>query len=130
MLIRIFSYLVFFTVFIAVYALFAIKDKVITLNYQLNEVLKQINSERDTIHVLKAELSYLSSPDRLRRLSSKYLELETIKISQMIKDPIMSDGEAQAMSIESSNINFVKHHTKWRYKKGPTKYLQTIANQR
>ena len=130
MLTKVFSYLVFFTVFIAVYALFTIKDKVVTLNYQLNEVLKQINHERDTIHVLKAELSYLSSSERLRRLSSKYLDLETIKVSQMIKDPIISNGETQIISRESSNINFIKHETKWRYKKGPAKYLQTIANNR
>lgn len=135
MQIKTLSYLAILAIFIsAIGGLFIIKDKVVTLSYRLSEVSKQIEQELDTIHISKAEFSYLSSPERLKHLSTKYLALDTVKINQMIKDPAASRPVAMlaASGGEQSNVNLPlisQPPNKWRYKPGPSKYLRTIANQ-
>jgi cell division protein FtsL len=64
--------------------LFIIKHKVHTLRKELSSIHSQIIQEKETIHVLKAEYTYLSSPKRVRSLSDKYLQLETVKPDQII----------------------------------------------
>src|SRR5258708_2264979 len=124
-----FGYLVFAMCLVTIYGLFIIKDKVSTLEYQLREVTKQIDVERDTIHVLKGEFAYLSSPARLRKIVSNFLELDRIKMSQMIKNPLIAGDDSQKAPTKSV-ASFTKHNTKWRYKRGPSKYLQVVANKR
>jgi hypothetical protein len=124
-----------------IYGLFSIKDKVGNLNYQLQEVNRQISREEDMIHILKAEFAYLTSPQRLQKLSNNYLGLTNVKTSQLINDPLLQDNTKQVeqiatISISKGNIrvqsfgNNNKHNVRWRYKKMPGKYLQTAYNNR
>lgn len=125
---KFFSILSFVIIVLSVFILFAIKDRVSALNYQLSEALKQINYERDMIHTLKAEKSYLSSPDRLRRLSANYLKLESVKVSQMTKDPLfMQEKKDELQDIFA--VAPIKHEqVRWRYKKSAGGYLQTVSH--
>jgi hypothetical protein len=128
MSVRIYTAISLLIISLTVYILFTIKDRVSTLNYQLNEIVKQINYERDTIHTLKAERAYLTSPERLRRLSSSYLNLDSIKISQMTKDPLVSSAENDKPD-QVRNINLVKQTSvKWRYKNSNNKYLHVVSH--
>ena len=70
-----------------IYTLFNIKNNVMAIRTELAEVKKQMRYEADTIHVLKAELAYLTSPSRLKSLNNEYLKLEDTKVAQMISDP-------------------------------------------
>ncbi len=135
MLVREFSnyLLAFVMMIIAICSLFAIKDKVNTLNYQLSEVGRQINYERNAIHVLKAEFSYLSSPQRLKQLYPQYLELEPVSIAQMIKDPLIYQYDEHQLTLKQLSImeaNLIKPKVKWRYKKSAVKYLHMVSDKR
>ncbi len=122
-----------------IYALFFIKNNVQIINYQLSSVTKELVHEQDRIHILKAELAYLSSPSRLRKLSSEYLNLDNIKTTQMIKDPISGDSIQVAKNIQNyklsdeslrtkeCNMHAVKSTVKWRYKHLPHKYIKTVS---
>lgn len=126
MLVRIYNYLTLFSIVIAIIGLYTIKDKVNSLNYQVEQISAQINIERDSIHMLKAEFAYLCAPSRIRDLASNYLNLQSLKTSQMIADPISK--EEPKMKI-SSNNNAVKpvHNVKWRYKRINNRYIQNVS---
>ncbi len=109
---------------IIVYVLFNVKDRVITLTTELESVNNQIRNEEGTIHILKAELEYLSSPMRLKRLSEKFLEMKTANVSQMINDPLQEDDNRQKLAKTLVKTNLVHKNIKWRYKKGPSQYVK------
>lgn len=63
--------------------LFGIAFEVSALEERLTVLNKQITQDRDTIHVLRAEWSYLNQPERLEDLSRRYLELQPLEGSQL-----------------------------------------------
>ncbi|MCC8398215.1 MAG: hypothetical protein LN569_02780 [Rickettsia endosymbiont of Labidopullus appendiculatus] len=131
MVVRIFSCITVCTIIFSIYGLFRIKDKVIILHYQLEEVSKQLTDESDRIHVLKAEQSCLIAPARLRKLSSLYLQLDTIKVKQMISDPLMPESKKYAKSNEVRDSHFNKANVKWRYKTtANNKYIKTVSTKK
>ena len=58
--------------------LFSIKSRVITQNKELNWLNSQISQEKNNIQILKAELAYLTTPERINKLQKKYLNLKNI----------------------------------------------------
>lgn len=122
---RIPVYAVLIVCLVTVYTLFNIKDNVMTIRMELSEVNKQIQYESDTIHLLKAELSYLASPGRLQMLNKGCLSLKETKVSQMIIDPAKEGNNGSGIQLANSKIR--SNNIKWRYKKGPSKYL-TLAS--
>jgi len=119
-------YIALFLCSFAAIMLFSIKDVVLTLRSELREVKKQIEAEGDTIHILKSELAYLSSPSRLRTLSDQYLKLETTKVSQLVEDPSIAKHNE---NLNSATIAYEAYSRKmkWRYKKGPSQYVTVSA---
>ena len=111
-----------------VYMLFSIKNNVMAIRAELSEVRKQISYEADTIRVLKAELSYLTSPSRLKRLNAEFLKLEDTKVAQMISDPRNEKLALKSNRLASATVSRVK--TKWRFKKGPYKYLTLVSGKK
>lgn len=124
MIIKIPNLLVLSMLIATIWGLFTIKNKVIALNYQLSAVNKQVNVENDHIHLLKAEFTYLNSPARLRELANKYLNLENIKLSQMIKDPLIDEP----VSIETIAKIPLKQNIKWRYKRNNNRYVHIVSS--
>lgn len=127
---KLFNGLILGVCLVIIYSLFVIKDKVSHLRYRLDEVKRQTAREKNSIHVLKAEFAYLSSPERLKKLADNYLELQAIKTSQLIRDPLLNKGESLMVSVELTKPqkNPAKRKIKWRYKKGPDKYIQTVSS--
>lgn len=121
-----------FTIFIAGYSLFAIKGQVNDLSYQFADLTKQINEERSSINVLKAENAYLQSPNRLRSLAEKYLGLTSIKTEQMTKDPLIAEEKAEEVIAEAKTEQTARALKKvsWRYKKRGNNYLTTVSHKR
>lgn len=68
----------------ALYA-YTIKYETILQAEQLQKLKKQAHREREAIAVLKAEWQYLNRPDRLQALADKHLDLETLKIAQIVR---------------------------------------------
>ncbi len=64
-------------------ALFSIKYRVQDLEQELTRLNKSIYRERQSIHVLKAEWSYLNNPQRLGELARRLLGMGPVKPSQL-----------------------------------------------
>ena len=64
--------------------LFLIKEDVNGFEAQLASIESKIETDRQTIRVLQAEWSYLNRPERLARLSSRYLGLKPLTPKQII----------------------------------------------
>ena len=98
------------------YVMFHITFEVERLEAELREVNQLTEKERDEIHHLKAEWSYLNRPDRLSELTSKYLPGWTPpKIDQITRIDQLSEktsGEAAAAAAKAANIARTEHRSK------------------
>ena len=119
-------YIVFIVCLMSIYALFNIKENVMSIKGELTEVNNQVQDEIDKIHLLKAELAYLASPERLKALNDEYVKLSDTNLAQMEIDPIIQDKEVLEVRRVAS-VKLRSENTKWRYKKGPSKYV-TMAS--
>ena len=66
-------------------ALFQVSYRVQSLEEELTQVNREILRERETIHVLRAEWSYLNEPGRLAELTRRHLALAPLSASQMLR---------------------------------------------
>jgi len=96
----------FFTAILAVslgVTLFVIKYQVQNLEDQLKLVDRKIVSERQSIHVLKAEWSHLNEAGRLSSLATRFLDLVPLGSSQFVAEGKFDErfrlpGEAQPVA--------------------------------
>ena len=82
--------------------LFYVKHIVANLEGDYASLEKNIKSDKEEIHVLAAEWTYLSRPERIKDLSAKYLDLSPTKSTQIAdisQIPMSNDG---AMVVQSS----------------------------
>ena len=124
-------------ILISIFGLFQIKYKVQNLRKDLTEIQRQILQEKEEIHVLKAEWTYLNQPDRLKRLADQYLKLKPMQVIQMQKlkgdlpedwgitakekqDAASGNEEQAIVALLEQNNNFVKKNVKWNYKTART----------
>ncbi len=63
--------------------LFVVKSQVQDLEGELVGYNRALTEDRQAIHVLKAEWSYLNQPARLRNLAERYLGLAAVEIRQV-----------------------------------------------
>jgi hypothetical protein len=63
--------------------MFKVKYEVMDIEDELAKVNRAIVADQDSIHVLKAEWSFLSQPSRLAELSHRYLELAPVATKQL-----------------------------------------------
>lgn len=68
---------------ICAFGLFQVKNNVKNLKKDLVELQRQISSDKESIHVLRAEWAFLNQPERIRELSQRYLGAQYIKYSQL-----------------------------------------------
>lgn len=121
-----------FLLVFSVFGLFQVKFKVQQLHREVNELRSQLEHEKDSIHVLKAEWSYLNQPERLTRLSKKFLELEKVKSDQVLPVKpgvfihLVADKPKEEKLERNSLIKVSLHETKpkkksvkWNYRQRP-----------
>ena len=65
------------------YAMFQVKYEVMQQEETLGRLSKDIAETREQIRVIDAEWSYLTRPDRLKRLAARYLNLAPIAAAQI-----------------------------------------------
>lgn len=90
--------IVWFCIVVAVgYAMFQVKYEVMQQEQTLAGINRQIAGDRDQIRVLEAEWSYLTRPNRLEQLASRFLQLQSMNAAQIanIADvPLRADAQA------------------------------------
>lgn len=82
--------------------LFMLKYEVQAQEQRLTNLRKEIADTQESIHVLKAEWSYLNDPSRLREQAERHLGLHPLKPSQIatIASLPMADPQAPALASE------------------------------
>ena len=83
--------------------LFFVKHEVKDQERRLNALNTEIQRNQETIHVLRAEWSYLNDPARLRALSEKHLGMHPVMPNQVATlDGIMRNGVPSANMLASA----------------------------
>lgn len=85
-MIKIFAAFTIFTVMISTAAVYNLKQVTNGLEEKKRHIAAQILKDREAIKVLKAEMAYLSRPERLERLSRRHLVLESAQNQQLASD--------------------------------------------
>lgn len=70
-------------VVIAVFLLYRVKYEVQALRTQVADASRQLEAEKEALHVVAAEWAYLNRPERLRMLSQKYLSSAGVTVDQI-----------------------------------------------
>ncbi|PIR31814.1 MAG: cell division protein FtsL [Alphaproteobacteria bacterium CG11_big_fil_rev_8_21_14_0_20_44_7] len=80
--------------------LFYVKHIVQNLEEDLAALERSIDVDQEEVHVLKAEWTYLSRPERVKTLASKYLDLEPTTSRQIADVQVIpfSIGEGKIMT--------------------------------
>jgi cell division protein FtsL len=74
----------FSLVIIASLALYRTSDRAHTLNKQLKELNTAIETEQQSLHVLKAEWAWLANPTRIEKSAKKHLALRPTSPQQIV----------------------------------------------
>ncbi len=63
--------------------IYQLKYRVAHLESKLGDVQRDLIAEKESIHILDAEMSYISRPEHIAKLSEKYLPLSPVKVNQI-----------------------------------------------
>jgi len=93
----------------AAIGLFLLKYEVIALEDDLAGINRAIEADRQAIHVLRAEWSYLTEPDALGRLTSRHLDLVPVGPGHMTTLAALpfrpvDQGEAPEAPVEAPRV--------------------------
>lgn len=64
--------------------LYQLKHEVMMLEKELGRVNRAILDDQESIHVLRAEWTYLNEPRRLEALSQRYLKIAPLSAAQVV----------------------------------------------
>lgn len=64
--------------------MFVIKNKVVSLENELERINAKIREDQNALHVLKAEWTYLNDPARIRNLSENHVHMKPLRGEQII----------------------------------------------
>lgn len=119
---------------LSVYGLFQIKYKVLELKKETKELASQLDSEKRELEALKVEWTYLTNPQRLAMLASKYLNLSKTNVERIseVKNTELYKVFDQKKKARILNVAYKKQQGNWRYRKdvhvvGKSKILKPRA---
>src|SRR5262245_46092544 len=81
------------------YGIYQVKYDTRSFDVEIAALSKDIEAERDSVAVLKAEWSLLNRPERIERLAQKYLELQSPRPQQMLALETASPGDVDRAAI-------------------------------
>jgi hypothetical protein len=85
-----------FTVAIALFLLYRVKYEVQSLRTQVSDTARELEAEKEALHVVAAEWAYLNRPERLRSLAGKYLASTGVTVDQIAEiEAIPFDKQTQ-----------------------------------
>lgn len=78
---------------LAAVGLYLVKYKVQDVAREVAVAEQELKKERDSVHLLGAEWAYLNRPERLKKLSQRYLELHPVSSAQFVSFQALPDLE-------------------------------------
>lgn len=75
------------------YVIYQVKYEARALDEEIASLGKEIDTERDSLAVLRAEWSLLNRPERIERLAEKYLKLAPIQPRQLVTLDSVTDRD-------------------------------------
>jgi hypothetical protein len=90
-------------VVVAAFLLYMVKYQVQALRTQVVQTERELEAERESLHVVAAEWAYLNRPERLRSLAARYLSASGVTVEQIAEIeaiPFPSRVEAYVASEE------------------------------
>lgn len=86
------------------------------LEEELGSLRRQIAAERQTLHVLHAEFSYLAEPERVRRLAGAHLGLSPVEPDQLQSfatlDVVLSEEQQDADQSRGVRTAAAREHSR------------------
>ncbi len=116
---RITIYILFVAVaFFSIAASSYLKNSVYRLENELRSIKQNIQTDKETIHVLNAEWSKLNNPTRLRELSAHHIKLNPVRGEQIINySALPSEKESGVNKQNDARKNIAAHaqiNRQWR----------------
>ena len=84
------------------YVIYQVKYESRALDVEIASLGKEIDEERDSIAVLRAEWSLLNRPERIERLAQKYLKLAPAKPAQLLTVDTVSERDFDRARLEAA----------------------------
>jgi cell division protein FtsL len=75
------------------YVIYQVKYEARALDEEIASLGKEIDTERDSLAVLRAEWSLLNRPERIERLAEKYLKLAPVQPRQLVTLDSVTDRD-------------------------------------
>ena len=97
-MLRFFNICLSLALVVLAYVIYQVKYDTRSLDVDIASLSKDIEAERDSVAVLRAEWSLLNRPERIERLAEKYLDLAPPKPQQMLALDTASPGDLDRAS--------------------------------
>jgi cell division protein FtsL len=82
------------------YVIYQVKYEARALDEQIASLDKEIDTERDSLAILRAEWSLLNRPERIERLAQKFLKLAPVQPCQLVTLDSVSDRDFTRQRVE------------------------------
>ncbi len=99
-MLRFFNICLSLALVVLAYVIYEVKYDTRSLDVDIASLSKDIEAERDSVAVLRAEWSLLNRPERIERLAEKYLDLAPPRPQQMLALETASPGDIDRASAE------------------------------
>lgn len=91
---------------VATFGLYQVKYEVQSIKSQIAKASRELESERESLHVVAAEWAYLNRPERLQALADKYLASSGMLVNQIAEiEAIPFPAQAVASARSPSNTD-------------------------
>lgn len=109
------SFISAIVVAVGIVLLFQVKYKVQSLQSEMASLIRELDEEREALHVAAAEWAYLNRPERLQVLTDKYLNMVPIATTQItdvpnvpMRESLLADIPKQEMVVQPVSLEGVR----------------------
>src|SRR6476659_8746458 len=102
-MLRFFNICLSLALVVLAYVIYQVKYDTRSLDVDIASLSKDIEAERDSVAVLRAEWSLLNRPERIERLAEKYLDLAPARPQQLVTLDTVSDNDFERARVEAAD---------------------------
>ena len=90
---------------VAAFLMYRVKYEVQAIKAQIAQTSRELETEREALHVVAAEWAYLNRPERLQALADKYLSSAGVTVDQIAEvEAIPFPKQSVASAKENSDL--------------------------